>query len=90
MPFQESFDILAFRSRQHAFHFSQVLRDHGIASQIMSTPKEVALGCGLSLRFSPYMTRRVLNLYKHFNSPVTGCYHVVRTGSETKVSRIPM
>ena len=90
MPFQESFDILSFRSRQHAFHFSQVLRDQGIPSQVMSTPKEIALGCGLSLRFSPYMTGRVIQVYRQFNSPVIGCYHVERTGADTRVSRIPM
>jgi hypothetical protein len=90
MPYQESFDILSFRSRQHAFYFNQVLRDQGIATQVMSTPKEVALGCGLSLRFSPYMTRRILQIYRQFNSPVIGCYHVIRTGSGTTITRIPI
>lgn len=90
MPLQEKFDILSFRSRQHAFHFSKILRDHGIASQIMSTPKEILLGCGLSLRFSPYMTDRVIRIYKQFNSPITGCYHLERTGSETRITRIPV
>jgi len=90
MPFQEVFDILSFRSRQHAFHFSQILHNNGIATQVMSTPKEVALGCGLSLRFSPYVTARVLQIYKQYNSPIIGCYHVVRTGSETKITRIPV
>jgi hypothetical protein len=90
MPFHEKFDILAFRSRQHAFHFSQILRDHGIASQIMSTPKEILLGCGLSLRFSPYMRERVLRIYKQYNSPITGCYHVERVRSESKITRIPI
>lgn len=90
MAFQESFDILSFRSRQHAFHFSQILRERGISTQVMSTPKEIALGCGLSLRFSPYVTSRVLNIYRQFNSPVIGCYHIVRTGADTHVTRIPM
>lgn len=90
MPYQEIFDILSFRSRQHAFHFSQVLRDQGINNQVMSTPKEVALGCGLSLRFSPYMTRQILQIYKQYNSPIIGCYHVERTGSNTIITRIPI
>jgi len=90
MPFQESFDIIAFRSRQHAFYFSQVLRDHGISSQIMSTPKEILLGCGLSVRFSPHVRSRVLRIYKQINSPITGCYHIIRTGNETRFSRIPI
>ena len=58
MPLQEKFDILSFRSRQHAFHFSKILRDHGIASQIMSTPKEILLGCGAVPAIFPYMTDR--------------------------------
>ncbi|MGI6539068.1 MAG: DUF3343 domain-containing protein [Caldicoprobacterales bacterium] len=90
MPFQESFDILSFRSRQHAFYFCNILRDHGISSQVMSTPKEVALGCGLSLRFSPYVTRRVLDIYRLYNIPVIGCYHIDRCGSGTRITRIPI
>lgn len=89
MPYVENFDILSFRSRQHAFHFSQILKDHGISTVVMSTPKEVALGCGLSLRFSPYRTRRILQIYRQYNSPIIGCYHVVRTGSHTAITRIP-
>lgn len=90
MPYLESFDILSFRSRQHAFHFSQILRDQGISNQIMSTPKEVALGCGLSIRFSPYMTRRILQIYRQYNSPIIGCYHVERSGTNTSITRIPV
>jgi hypothetical protein len=90
MPYRESFDILSFRSRQHAFHFGQILRDQGIPNQVMSTPKEVALGCGLSLRFSPYLTRRILQIYRQYNSPIIGCYHVERTGSSTSITRIPI
>ena len=89
MPYQENFDIIAFRSRQHAFHFSQVLRDQGISTQVMSTPKEVALGCGLSIRFSTYMTRQIMQIYKRYNSPILGFYHVVRTGSTSQMTRIP-
>ena len=90
MSFQESFDLLSFRSRQHAFHFSQVLKDYGIPNQIMSTPREIALGCGLSIRFSTYMTNKVLTIYKQYNSPVIGCYHIIRNSVETKIFRIPL
>lgn len=89
MPYQESFDIIAFRSRQHAFRFSQILRDQGIGTQVMSTPKEVALGCGLSLRFSPYQTKKIMQIYKLYNLPIIGFFHVERTGSTSHVSRIP-
>ena len=90
MPIQERFDIIAFRSRQHAFHFSHILRNHGISSQIMSTPKEISLGCGLSVWVSPHVRSRVLRIYKQVNSPITGCYHVVRTGADSEIIRIPV
>lgn len=88
MPYQESFDIVAFRSRQHAFHFSQVLRQEGYQALVMSTPKEVALGCGLSVRCSPYMRPQVLRILKRYNKPVQGVYHVIREGASTAVSRV--
>ncbi|HHU78085.1 MAG: DUF3343 domain-containing protein [Caldicoprobacterales bacterium] len=90
MPSQEVFDILSFRSRQHAFHFKKILSDRGIPTQIMSTPREVALGCGLSLRFSPFMTSRILRIYRQCSIPVIGCYHVERAGPETRIIRIPI
>ena len=89
MPYQESFDIIAFRSRQHALHFSQILRNEGYNNQIMSTPKEVALGCGLSIRFSPYMTPQIINIFRRYNKPIIGFYHVVRTGANSTITRIP-
>lgn len=88
MPCQESFDIVAFRSRQHAFHFSQVLRQEGYAVQVMSTPKEVALGCGLSVRYSHYMRPQVLRILKRYNKPIQGVYHVLREGASSAVSRV--
>ena len=89
MAYQESFDIIAFRSRQHAFHFNQILKSQGYNTQIMSTPKEVALGCGLSIRFSPYMTPHVIRLFRQYNKPIIGFYHIVRTGANSTVTRIP-
>lgn len=41
--------IIAFRSRGHTVQFSNYLRNFGINSLIVSTPKEVGVGCGLSV-----------------------------------------
>ncbi|HPT78336.1 MAG TPA: DUF3343 domain-containing protein [Candidatus Atribacteria bacterium] len=90
MPYNETFDIVAFRSRQHAIHFNQVLQEAGINAHIISTPREVALGCGISLKFSPYVTNKVISLYKAYNPPIIGFYHVTRTGGSTIIARIPV
>lgn len=47
----ESYAVAAFRSRQAVFRFESKLRQMSIRCQIISTPRAVSLGCGLSLRF---------------------------------------
>lgn len=89
MAVQESYDIIAFRSRQHALYFSQILKEAGVAAQIMDTPREAAMGCGLSLRFSPYMTPRVRQIYLRYQIPVVGFYHINREGTRNRLTRIP-
>lgn len=89
MAYQESFDIISFHSRQHAFYFKRILQEEGYPTMIMSTPKEVAIGCGLSLRFPPYMTPKVIEIYKKHRRPIIGFYHVERTGNRSTITRIP-
>ena len=48
----EVFGIAAFRSRQQALRMEETLRMEGIESEIVNTPRAVAIGCGLSVRFS--------------------------------------
>ncbi|MFU0800421.1 MAG: DUF3343 domain-containing protein [Xylanivirga thermophila] len=88
MPYNETFDIVAFRSRSHALKFCQTLNQEGCAARIISTPKEIALGCGLSVRFEPYVTPRAIEIYKRFNLPIIGFYHIERMGSITNIKRI--
>ncbi len=45
------FGIASFRSRQQVFAFESALKRAGVRAEIVSTPREVALGCGLSVRF---------------------------------------
>ena len=48
---RESFGIAAFRSRQQVMRFENALRREGIFARVVTTPREVAMGCGLSVRF---------------------------------------
>jgi len=45
----ETFGIAAFRSRQQVFRFDSALRRSGINGRIISTPREIQVGCGLSV-----------------------------------------
>ena len=46
------YGIAAFRSRQQVLKYESLLARSGIASRVVSTPREIAVGCGLSLQFS--------------------------------------
>ena len=59
---QETFGIAAFRSRQQVMRFDSALRRAGISTQIISTPREVSIGCGLSVRFDVRDARAVADV----------------------------
>ena len=46
------YGIAAFRSRQQVLKYESLLARSGVASRVVSTPREIAVGCGLSLQFS--------------------------------------
>lgn len=48
----ETFGFAAFRSRQQTTAFETALQKQGIHCRIISTPHEIGMGCGLSVRFS--------------------------------------
>ncbi|HZJ57696.1 MAG TPA: DUF3343 domain-containing protein [Clostridia bacterium] len=89
MPAVEEFNFISFNSRQHALYFDQLLRNAGYDSQIISTPKGVSLGCGLSLRFSPNLTGAIIDIYRRNQIPIIGFYSIRRMGSYSQLRRIP-
>ena len=42
--------IVAFRSRSHTIKFASLLRERLVAMEIVNTPKEAGVGCGLSVK----------------------------------------
>ncbi len=53
--------IIAFRSRTHTIRFAEELRRRGILSEIVNTPRQAYVGCGLSVkinkRYFPFAKR---------------------------------
>ena len=43
--------IAAFRSRLHVMAFERALHGAGVKASVVTTPRAVAMGCGLSVRF---------------------------------------
>ena len=88
---QEIFGIAAFRSRQQVLRFEAALRREGIMTGIITTPRDVALGCGLSVRFAIADAPRVMRLLQHTPvSNLVGLYRVERTGGRTKLTALAL
>ncbi len=79
MTMQDVFGIAAFRSRQQVMRFDGALNRAGIRSQVISTPKDVAVGCGLSVRFDLRDAQAVLDVYQRSRpGNLIGFYRVIR------------
>ena len=74
---QSTFGIAAFRSRTQVLRLEDALRRAGLESGVISTPREVAMGCGLSVRFNLAQTPQVLAVYRRMNpGALVGFYRV--------------
>ena len=58
----DPFGFVAFRSRQQTTAFQLALRTTGVRCNIINTPHELGMGCGLSLKFLLSDTAAVLAL----------------------------
>jgi hypothetical protein len=87
-----SYGIASFRSRQQVFAFESALRRSGVHTQIVSTPREVALGCGLSVRFEEGDINRVIDIYRRARpGNLIGFYRVEeRAGSRGRPRLTPI
>ena len=75
----ENFCIAAFRSRLQVMAFEEALKQQGMQAAIVTTPRAVALGCGLSVRFEEKDAPRVKALYQALGlGNLIGFYRVTR------------
>ena len=75
--------FVAFRSRAHTIKFYDLLKENGLTAQIINTPKEVGVGCGLSVQVSKMQIDIVKNAVKRVNfSSYAGTFWVVVRGGK--------
>ncbi|MBR1820200.1 MAG: DUF3343 domain-containing protein [Clostridia bacterium] len=48
---RDIYGVAAFRSRQQVLRFEAALKRQGIPARVVTTPRDIAMGCGLSVRF---------------------------------------
>ena len=79
---QSSFGIASFRSRTQVLRLEEALRRAGLPAGIISTPREVAMGCGLSVRFELTDFPQVFSIYRRMNpGALIGFYRVDHYGT---------
>lgn len=61
---EENFCIAAFRSRQQVMAFERAMRLMGASPTVITTPRAVSLGCGLSVRFPTADLDRARQAYR--------------------------
>lgn len=72
-----SFGIASFRSRTQVLRLEDALRRAGLSAGVISTPREVAMGCGLSVRFELHETPQVMAVFRRLNpGALIGFYRV--------------
>ena len=85
---QEVFGIASFRSRQQVLKFEGALRRSGVRVEVITTPRDVSVGCGLSIRFELSDAERVKEVYNQLRpSNLIGFYRVERMDGGRTVTR---
>lgn len=88
---EETFGIAAFRSRQQVLRFESELRRNGLSAHVMSTPREIQVGCGLSVRFEEGDAKKVMDIYRRHNpGNLIGFYRFTRRPGEVRGRIAPM
>lgn len=86
---RDVYGIAAFRSRQQVLRFEDALHREGIACGVVTTPRAVALGCGLSVRFDIENIERVKNVLMRENpGNLIGIYRVEYSGGRPVITPI--
>jgi len=84
----ERFMIASFRSRQAVLRVDGQLRRMGVRTQIVSTPRAVAVGCGLSIRFDERDLNAVRRLSQAETSTYLGIYRVENVNGRVLVQPV--
>lgn len=73
--------IAAFRARTETINFANILRSYGVNVMIISTPRQINVSCGISVRFNlAYIEKaREILARRRFDS-FGGFYHARQIG----------
>ena len=86
---RDLYGVAAFRSRQQVLRFESALRQRGIPTQIVTTPRDISMGCGLSVRFPMERLGEVRRTLLASNpGNLIGLYRAEYDGARLRVSLV--
>ena len=85
----DSYGIAAFRSRQAVLRFDDEMRKAGLLTHIITTPRAISMGCGLSVRFDRRTLPIAMEIYREHPSPnLIGFY--IATQDQDRIQVTPV
>ncbi len=79
--------LIVFRSRAETMNFSSYLKDKGVKLEIINTPKEANVGCGLSIKIDyQYATRSKVLLKNKVYQSFVGFYKMYSADGKIALS----
>ena len=86
---RETYGVAAFRSRQQVLRFEAALKRQGVPARVVTTPREIAMGCGLSVRFPMEDLRDVRRaLLAQNTGNLIGLYRVEYDGGRLRIAPV--
>ena len=85
---RDVYGVAAFRSRQQVLRFEATLRRLGVPTQVVTTPRDISLACGLSVRFPMERLGEVRRALLTSNpGNLIGLYRAEYDGARLRVTR---
>ena len=86
---RDVYGVAAFRSRQQVLRFEAVLRRMGVPGRVVSTPRDISMGCGLSVRFPMEYVTQVRGALAASNiGNLIGLYRAEYDGGRLRVTPV--
>lgn len=86
---REVYGVAAFRSRQQVLRFEAALNRQGVPARVVTTPRDISMGCGLSVRFPMEYLARVRAALNAANpGNLIGLYRAEYDGVRLRVSAV--
>ena len=85
----EEFVLASFRSRTQVMYFNRILTGAGIKSEVINTPREIAIGCGLSVKLAKADLAAAQQLYTVYHpTSFVGFYTVGPDAQGRKITAV--